>query len=54
MDVEQLIEKLLPFRGKKVLVYNGDTLCKVESVAEYRESALSNEDDGAAVIYLEE
>lgn len=52
MDVDKLIEQLQQFKGRKVLVHNGETLCAISDIAE--NVCTGDPDDGAAVIYLEE
>lgn len=53
MNKKELLEALKHFSDDtKILVYNGDTLCAIQLVAQY--NANNDPDDGSAVIYLEE
>ena len=53
MNKEQILKALESFPlDAKVLVFNGDTLCAIDSIAEY--NCTGDPDDGATVIYLEE
>ncbi len=51
--IGELVTQLLRYdQNKRPLVYNGETLCAIEMVAEY--NIEDDPDDGSVVIYAEE